>query len=73
VLAGAGVSDDPHFWIASERGFSIDKAPEEVGHAFAKVWQGVLDIAETHNGVRLPIDVNVAHRPSPSEHDSGGE
>ena len=32
VLAGAGVSDDPHFWIASERGFSIDKAPEEVGH-----------------------------------------
>jgi len=73
VLSGAGISADPHFWIASERGFSIDKAPEEVGHSFAKVWQGVVDVVETHNGVRLPIDVNVAHLPSPSEDDSGGE
>lgn len=73
VLADAGISYDPHFWIASERGFSIDKAPEEVGHAFAKVWQGVVDVVETHNGVKLPIDVNVAHLPSPSEDDPGGE
>ena len=73
VLASAGVSADPPFWIASERGFSIDKAPHEVGHAFAQVWQGVLDIVETHNGVRLPIDVNVAQLPSPSESYPGGE
>jgi hypothetical protein len=73
VLAGAGISADPPFWIASERGFSIDKAPQEVGHAFAKVWQGILDVVETHNGVKLPIDVNVAHLPSPSEDYSGGE
>jgi hypothetical protein len=67
VLAGAGISADPPFWIASARGFSIDKAPSDVGHAFAQVWQGVLDVVETHNGVRLPIDVNVAQLPSPSE------
>ena len=67
VLAAAGVTDDPPFWIASVRGFAEDKDPTEVGHAFAKVWQGVLDIVETHNGVRLPIDINVANVPSPSE------
>jgi len=67
VLTGAGVSEDPAFWIASERGFSVDKAPEDVGHDFAQVWQGILDVVETHNGVRLPIDINVAQFPSPSE------
>jgi len=73
VLAGAGISADPPFWIASGRGFSIDKAPAEVGHAFAQVWQGILDVVETHNGVRLPIDVNVAELPSPSEERPAGE
>jgi hypothetical protein len=73
VLAGAGIANDPPFWIASERGFSIDKLPTDVGHAFAQVWQGVLDVVETHNGVRLPIDVNVAQLPSPSEHYPAGE
>jgi hypothetical protein len=73
VLAGAGISADPPFWIASERGFSIDKAPAEVGHAFAQVWQGILDVVETHNGVKLPIDVNVAQLPSPSEDYPAGE
>ena len=73
VLASVGVSADPPFWIASERGFSIDKAPEEVGHAFAQVWQGLLDVVETHNGVRLPIDVNVGRLPSPSEDYPAGE
>ena len=71
VLASVGVSADPPFWIASERGFSIDKAPEEVGHAFAQVWQGLLDVVETHNGVRLPIDVG--RLPSPSEDYPAGE
>jgi hypothetical protein len=73
VLAGAGISADPPFWIASVRGFSIDKAPSEVGHAFAQVWQGILDVVETHNGVKLPIDVNVAQLPSPSEDYPAGE
>jgi Domain of unknown function (DUF1906) len=73
VLAAAGVSSDPPFWVASERGFAIDKAPTEVGHAFAQVWQGLIDVVETHNGVRLPIDVNVAQLPSPSENYPAGE
>ncbi|HEY1953353.1 MAG TPA: glycoside hydrolase domain-containing protein, partial [Gemmatimonadaceae bacterium] len=66
-LVSAGVTTDPPFWIASARGFATDKDPTEVGHAFAQVWQGLLDVVETHNGVRLPIDVNVAQLPSPSD------
>lgn len=62
----AGRIEQPPFWIASGRGFSEDKQPHEVGHDFAKVWQGVLDVVQTHNGVRLPIDVNVAAVRSPS-------
>jgi hypothetical protein len=73
VLAAAGVSSDPPFWIASASGFAIDKAPTQVGYAFAQVWQGLLDVVETHNGVRLPIDVNVAQLPSPSENYPAGE
>ena len=66
VFIDAGKIEEPHFWIASGRGFSTDKEPTEVGHDFAKVWQGLLDVVRTHNGVRLPIDVNVAAVPSPS-------
>ena len=66
VFIEAGKLDQPPFWIASGRGFSEDKEPHEVGHDFANVWQGVLDVVQTHNGVRLPIDVNVAAVPSPS-------
>ena len=67
VLTGDGIVNDPPFWIASTQGFATDKDPSEVGHAFAQIWQGVLDVVETHNGVRLPIDVSVAQLPSPSE------
>jgi len=73
VLAGAGISTDPPFWISGGGGFSKDKAPSDVGHAFAQVWQGILDVVETHNGVMLPIDVNVAQLPSPSENYPAGE
>lgn len=66
LYAAAGVSGDPPFWIASESGFSIDSPPTDVGHTFADVWQGMLDVVRTHNGVRLPIDISVAADPSPS-------
>jgi hypothetical protein len=72
VLVASAVGADPPFWIASERGFATDKDPTEVGHAFAQVWQGLLDVVETHNGIRLPIDVNVAQFPSPSEDNTAG-
>jgi glycoside hydrolase-like protein len=60
------VPADPPFWIAGGSNFGRDRAPRDVGHAFADVWQGVLDTWEKHNEVRLPIDVNVAAVPSPS-------
>jgi len=73
VLSGAGIATDPPFWISGGGGFAKDKLPSEVGHTFAQVWQGLLDVVETHNGVRLPIDVNVAQLPSPSANYPAGE
>lgn len=73
VLTAAGLSEDPPFWIARGQGFAEDKDPSEVGHVFAQVWQGVLDVVETHNGVKLPIDVSVAASPSPSADFQQGE
>lgn len=67
VYRKAGSELDPPFWIASTRGFSENAAPTDIGHSFADIWQGKLDIVRTHNGVRLPIDVNVSAVPSPSE------
>lgn len=69
VFVNAGRLEQPPFWIASGRGFSEDKEPHEVGHEFAQVWQGILDVVQTHNGVKLPIDVSVASVPSPSSGD----
>jgi hypothetical protein len=66
----AGKTGEPAFWVAgngNER-FSHDREPTDVGHAFASVWQGILDKVETRSGVRIPIDVNVASVPSPSTH-----
>ena len=63
----AGVTAEPPVWVASGRGFTRDAAPTDVGHQFAGVWQGVLDIVEHHGGISLPIDVNVAAVPSPSD------
>jgi hypothetical protein len=62
----AGRAGDPPVWVAGGRDFSPDRPPTDVGHAFAGVWQGVLDTVVEHGGVRLPIDVNVAAVPSPS-------
>jgi hypothetical protein len=52
--------------VANARGFDITKLPSEVGHAFAAVWQGVLDVQQTWNGHKIPIDVNVSSSKSPS-------
>ena len=68
VYARAGVKGDPPFWIAGTRGFNFkSSAPTDVGHAFASVWQGVIDVVRSHNGVKLPIDISVASVPSPSD------
>lgn len=67
VYEKAGIKTDPPFWIAGTRGFSVDRLPTDVGHAFASVWQGVLDVIRTHNGVKLPVDISVASAASPSD------
>ena len=56
----------PNNWAGNTAEFARGKAPTDVGHAFAAVWQGVLDHVEERNGHRLPIDVSVAATPSPS-------
>lgn len=62
----AGRAQDPPFWVAKSKGFDVTKLPSEVGHAFAAVWQGVLDVEQTWNGHKIPIDVNVSATQSPS-------
>jgi hypothetical protein len=66
VYRGAGVAGEPPFWVAKSEGFELTKLPHEVGHAFASIWQGVLDVEQTFNGKRIKLDVNVAGSPSPS-------
>jgi hypothetical protein len=66
VYAKVGHTEEPPFWIAGGDDFSPDKAPHEVGHSFAAVWQGLLDVVQEWNGHSLPIDVNVSSAPNPS-------
>jgi hypothetical protein len=64
----AGVNEEPPIWVAGGARFAPGKTPQQAGHAFAAVWQGLLDVSQTWGGIRLPIDVNVAAVPSPSSH-----
>jgi Domain of unknown function (DUF1906) len=62
----AGVRNEPPFWVAKSEGFDVHKLPKEMGHAFAAVWQGVLDVEQTWAGHKIPIDVNVSGSRDPS-------
>jgi hypothetical protein len=67
VYDSLGVPGEPPFWVAGNSAeFAPGKAPTDVGHAFAAVWQGILDRVEERNGHKFPIDVNVAATSSPS-------
>ena len=66
IYFAAGRTDRPAFWISSSFGFSIDRAPSDVGLLLATVWQGRFDVTETWGGVARTIDVDVASTPSPS-------
>jgi hypothetical protein len=67
VYDSLNISGEPPFWVVGNTAeFARGKAPTDVGHAFAAVWQGVLDHVEERNGHRFPIDVSVAATPSPS-------
>lgn len=68
VFAAASDSTEPPFWIAGRtKIFDTDKRPTDVGHAFAEVWQGLLDVTRMHSGIRLPVDINVSGSRSPSD------
>jgi hypothetical protein len=71
VFLENGHREDPRFWIAGGNGFSPESEPNDVGHAFADVWQGVLDVARTYSGIKLPIDISVAKFSSPSGSQNG--
>jgi hypothetical protein len=66
-FVAAGVTEEPRIWIASGRGFDEGKAPQDVGFAFAGVWQGMIDVARAVADIRLPVDVNVSAWTSPSD------
>lgn len=66
-FAAANVNEEPRIWVASGRGFDEGKAPQDVGFAFAGVWQGMLDVARAVADIKLPVDVNVSSWQSPSD------
>jgi hypothetical protein len=63
----AGSSADPRFWLAGGKGFDEGRAPQDVGYAFAGMWQGVIDVARSVANIKLPVDLNVGSWASPSE------
>ena len=63
----AGRDEQPRFWVAGGKGFDEGRAPQDVGYAFAGMWQGVIDVARSVANIRLPVDVNVGAWSSPSE------
>ena len=67
LFAAAGIREEPRFWIASARDFSPTKMPKDVGHDFAGMWQGVIDVVRQVADIALPIDINVSNWPSPSD------
>ena len=70
MYMAAGRTDvEPPFWIAGKGedfSFTLDRNPMQIGHEFATMWQGKIDIVERRAGKKLPIDVNVARTPDPS-------
>ncbi len=67
MFVAAGLDEEPRFWIASARDFDPTKKPEDVGHDFAGMWQGAIDVVRRVANVALPIDINVSNWPSPSD------
>ena len=67
VFRAAGDTATPRFWIAGGKGFDEGRAPQDVGFAFAGMWQGVIDVARSVANLKLPVDVSVGSWKSPSE------
>ena len=67
LFVAAGYESEPRFWISSAKDFDPSKSPADVGHAFAGMWQGVIDVMRSVADVPLPIDINISAWASPSE------
>jgi hypothetical protein len=67
LYKAAGKDEEPRFWIAGGKGFDEGRAPQDVGYAFAGMWQGVIDVARSVANIKLPVDINVGAWASPSE------
>jgi hypothetical protein len=67
ITNAGGARVTPIFWIASWSNFSLSSKPTDVGLSFAELWQGMGEVTQSHNGVTLNIDVDVANRTSPSD------
>ena len=66
-FTAAGVTEEPRIWVATGTGFDEGKAPQDVGFAFAGVWQGMIDVGRAVANIRLPVDINVSTWTSPSD------
>lgn len=56
-----GIPGTAPFWVArSSSSFTTAMGPSDSGFPFATAWQGRLNVSETHGGVTLLIDANVA-------------
>lgn len=67
VFAKANVADEPAMWVTGGDAFSVDESgPTDVGHPFAEVWQGEIDVVRRWLGYAMSLDVNVASVPDPS-------
>jgi GH25 family lysozyme M1 (1,4-beta-N-acetylmuramidase) len=67
VYAAAGRMETPPFWVAGGAGFEPEESgPQDVGHHFAAMWQGTLDVVERWRGHSMALDVNVAAVRDPS-------
>lgn len=66
AYAARGRTGEPSWWIAKGAGFAMELPPTGSGFGYADVWQGILDVRETHGGHTLPVDINVAATADPS-------
>jgi len=66
-----GLTTRPLFWVASPAGFARDRAPADLGFAFADAWQGQFHVTETYGGFPLMIDVNVSTAQFPNAAPAG--
>jgi hypothetical protein len=67
VFKAAGDTMTPRFWIAGGKDFDEGRAPQDVGFAFAGMWQGVIDVARSVANLKLPVDISVGSWKSPSQ------